>query len=165
MPPPTPIDIGLERLSVVIAWIGAVALIALVLVTMTGVIWRYFLNDPIGGISDIGVVILVVVVASSVAYGAVKDAHVNADLISHLVMPRLRSVADSVMRVLVFTTTALAVYALVRHACGFEKACITGDLNIPHWPLYYALAAAMGCYCIHALVQLARKIRPAQDTD
>ena len=136
-----------------------------VVFTLFAVFWRYVLNNPIFGIEDISVLVLVVIAASSVIYGARKDAHVSINIISHFFDRRITRVTDIVMRLLALVTLGMASLALYRKACGFDKACITENLSIEHENFFYILLAAMALYGVHILIQLIVGILHFSETD
>ncbi len=134
--------------------IGAVATLALMLITVAAVTWRYGLNDPIFGIEDLSVVTLTLVAGASVAYGARHGAHVSIDVMTNLLGDRVSRYTDIVMRLLVVGIAGLAAYALFDKACGIEKACITNNFSIEHTAFYYFLGVSMAVYALHVLLQL-----------
>ena len=158
------VDRQLARLSSVIAIIGAVSIVVLMMVTLVAVFFRYVLQDPIFGISDISVLTLAVVAASSVAFGARHDAHVSVDVIRFFAGPKITRVTDVIMRLLSICVLLLAAWALVIKACGFEKACITDNLSIEHRPFFYVLAIAMVFFALQILWQLLSGDK-AQDSE
>ena len=136
-----------------LAILGGLGIFALVGITVTAVIWRYGLNDPIFGVSDLSVVTLTLVAGSAVAYGARQNAHVSVNVISYVAGRRITRWTDAIMRALTTAIAGLATYALFAKACGIEKACITNNFSIEHWPFYYFLGVALAVYTLHVLVQ------------
>ena len=77
------LDRQLGRVAGLLAVTGAVAILALMLITIVAVTWRYGLNDPIFGIEDLSVITLTLVAGAAVAFGARHNAHVSVDVISY----------------------------------------------------------------------------------
>lgn len=123
-------------------------------VTLTAVIWRYGLRDPIFGIGDLSVLLLSIVAAGAVAYGTGKGAHVSVDVIARMCGRSVTRWTDALMRCLAVATCALASFALITRACGIEKACITENLSVEHEPFYYVLSAAMATMALTYALQL-----------
>jgi TRAP-type C4-dicarboxylate transport system permease small subunit len=144
----------LDATTWLFALIGGIAVFLLAMVTIVAVAWRYLLNDPIFGVEDISVALLIVVAAASVAVGARTGSHVSVDIASKLIGSRTRAVLEVVTRILTVGIIGLASYALVEKACGPERACITGNLNIVHRPFYYLLAAAMAVYAASEVLKI-----------
>lgn len=159
------LDKQLARLSSGIAIIGAIGIVALMFITVVAVFWRYIVNDPIFGISDLSVLTLSVVAATSVCYGARHNAHVSVNVMSYFFGRKVTRVTDIVMRVLTLAILFVATYALIDKACGFEEACITNNLSIEHRPFFYVLAGCMLLYALHILWQLLVGLKHFHDTD
>ena len=159
------LDKQLSRLASVIAFIGAVAIIALMIITLVAVFWRYIVNDPIYGISDLSVLTLSVVAATSVFFGARHNSHVSVNVMSYFFGRKVTRVTDIVMRVLTLATLLTATYALIDKACGFEKACITDNLSIEHRPFFYVLGFCMLLYAANVFWQLIVGLKHFNGTD
>ena len=147
------------------AIIGAIGVAALMTITMVAVFWRYIINDPIYGISDLSVLTLAVVAAASVCFGARHNSHVSVNVISYCFGRKITRVTDVIMRVLTLATLLVASYALVDKACGFEKACVTDNLSIEHRPFFYFLAVAMFIYAANIFWQLLVGLKHFNGTD
>ncbi|MGI9449100.1 MAG: TRAP transporter small permease [Geminicoccaceae bacterium] len=133
----------LNLLTGLLAFVGSIGVAALLAVTVLAVVWRYVLKDPIFGIGDLSVLILSVVTAGAIAYGAGTGAHVGVNVIGRVASRAITRWTDALMRMLAASTCALASFALIDHACGIEKACITENLSVEHEPFYYVLSLAM----------------------
>jgi len=70
---------GLHSVIMVFTWIGAAALIILVLTTFANVVGRYLLRMPLTGAVEISQLFLVVTVFFGVAYTEVRKQHVTFD--------------------------------------------------------------------------------------
>ena len=147
-------DKQLGRVTGLFAVLGALGILALMFIILVGVFWRYVLNNPIYGIEDISVLVLSIVAASAVLYGARNEAHVAVNVIKYFAGRKMTRVTDVIMRSLAVFTLFMASYALFKKACGFAKACITENLSIEHFPFYYLLSVIMALYGLHVLIQL-----------
>lgn len=148
------LDKQLARLSDGVALVGAIGIVVLMMITAVAVFWRYIINDPIFGISDLSVLTLSVVAGMSVCFGARHNSHVSVNVISYFFGRKVTRLTDIVMRVLTLATLLVAVYALIDKACGFEKACITDNLSIEHRPFFYILAFCLFVYAANIFWQL-----------
>ena len=155
----------LSQLAKVTALIGATGIIALMLVTIVAVFWRYVVNDPIFGISDISVLILSVVAAASVYYGSRHNAHVSVNVIKYFAGRKVTRITDIIMRTLALGILGMASYALFVKACGFDEACVTDNLSIEHRPFFYILAVSMLLIALHILWQLLVGIKHFNSED
>lgn len=155
----------LDSLSKLVAFVGAIGIVALMCITIVAVFWRYVMNDPIFGISDLSVLTLSVVAAASVCYGARHNSHVSVNVMSYFFGRKVTRITDIVMRLLTLGTLLLAGYALIDKACGFEKACMTDNLSIEHQPFFYVLSVSMLLYAAHVFWQLLVGIKHYNGTD
>jgi len=144
----------LSQLSSGIAIVGAIGIVALMLITGVAVFWRYVVNDPIFGISDLSVLTLSIVAGTSVCFGARNNSHVSVNVISYFFGRKVTRVTDVIMRTLTLAMLLVASYALIDKACGFDKACITDNLSIEHRPFFYVLSACMLIYAANIAWQL-----------
>ena len=156
-------DKQLGRVTGLFALVGGLGVLTLMLIILVAVIWRYGINNPIFGIGDLSALVLSVVAASSVIFGARNNAHISIDIISRFFGPKVVRVTDAIMRLLTIFILALASYALVTKACGFEKGCITENLSIVHRPFYYLLAVVMGLFALQIVLELLRGLRSPVD--
>jgi TRAP-type C4-dicarboxylate transport system permease small subunit len=162
----------LGRIAGLLAVFGGISIVALMVITMVGVFWRYVLNNPIFGIEDVSTMALTVVVAASVAYGAHHQSHVSVNIITMVAGRRVTRFTDVLARGLGFAMLSVATYALFKKGgCGLPCGAITNNLSIVHTPYYYVLALAIGSYAllllIHLLIGLAHwsGVDPNEATD
>jgi TRAP-type C4-dicarboxylate transport system permease small subunit len=147
----------LARVADGLALLGGAAVILLVAITFVSVIWRYLLNAPIYGIDDVGKMTLTVVVATSIAYGALRGAHVNVDLLDRFAGRPVTRWTDAVVRGLGACVVGFAAYGLfAKGACGFACGNQTADLAIPHLPFYMLLGLGFALYALILLAELGR---------
>jgi len=129
----------------------------LVLAGVTGVsvFYRYVLRAPIFGIEDISTMTLTVIVAASIAWGALQQGHVSVNIISLAFGRRVTRYTDLAARLVSLAMLTFASYALfVKGACGMPCGAMTSNLGIIHTPFYYGLGLAMGFFAALVLVHL-----------
>jgi len=127
----------------------------LVGLTVVAVFWRYLLNDPIFGITDISRMSLAVIVAGSLAYGARHGGFVHVDILMAVAGRKWTRFTDLFVRVAGIVIVGVATWALREEAsCGFECGEFTDNLEILHPPFYWLLAIAMGVYCLMLICEL-----------
>jgi TRAP-type C4-dicarboxylate transport system permease small subunit len=137
--------------------IGSIFLIGIALTTLFGATARYLFDQPIFGMSDIVVVMMVLVVAGSVSLAALRNEHIEMTIpIFRWVKMRAALVLRSVSTAIV---SAICAYALMDQACGFERACITGDVSISHYSLYWVLASAFALLSACSVASASKQLR------
>lgn len=159
------LDRQIGRLATALAIIGSAGIVALIGIIAVSVVWRYGLNNPIFGVNDLSTITLILVAGSAVAYGARNGSHVSVDVIGAFMGPGLTRLVDAIMRCFTLGIIGLACYALFAKACGFEKACITNDLNIEHRYFYYFLGLCLGVYALQVIVDLLKGLFQTPGTD
>ena len=150
----------LERL---VTLIGTVFLIGIALATLIGAVARYLFDQPIFGMSDMVIVMMVVVVAGSVSLTALRDDHIELTISA---FQWVNSPAAHVIRgATTSLVSAVCAYALVEQACGFERACITGDVSISHFPLYWVLSLAFVTFSVSSLITALKHLGNEREAD
>ncbi len=145
----------LDRAANALAVLGAAAVVLLVVLTVTAVIFRYGLNDPIFGVDDLSQIVLSLVVAGSIAYGGRAGAHVQVDVLNMIGGRKVTRYTDVLVRLIGVFVVGLTAYALVRKgACGMRCGDFTANLAIPHLPFYMVLAASMAVYAAVLALEL-----------
>lgn len=144
-------------------WAGSLGIIALVGITVVGVFWRYALNDPIFGITDVAVLTAAASVAFAVVFAAVNQAHITIDLINGHLHPRWVTKIDRVIKLASAITLAVAAWALWKKGrCGAACGDLTDNLGILHQPFYWLLSASM-VLCAALFIWHALRATPATE--
>jgi TRAP-type C4-dicarboxylate transport system permease small subunit len=133
---------GWHFVVMVFTWIGATALIILVLTTFANVIGRYLLRMPLTGAVEISELFLVVTVFFGVPYTEMKKQHVTFDEVVVHFPRRLRAITIGTMYFLV------GIYALVTSwqetllaiAYMVPRTRVTDVLKIPIGPAIFVIA-------------------------
>ncbi len=124
-------------------------MVFLVGLTVVSVFWRYLLNDPIFGITDLSRMSLAVIVAGALAYGGRLGGFVHVDILAVVGGRKVTRYTDIAVRLSGIAILALATYSLREEArCGFECGEFTDNLEIVHTPFYWLMAAAMAIYTL-----------------
>jgi len=149
------VDQLLSRIADLFAVLGGLGLFLLMGITVVSVFWRYALRDPIFGIEDLSTMSLAVIVAAGVAYGAVHGAHICVHIIASVFGRKVTRFTDAFARAAGFSICAFAAWGLVKKGlCGLPCGLLTQNLNIPHEPFFYVLAASMAVYAALLLNRL-----------
>ena len=117
-----------DRITRAVAlYCGGVLLFVLMSVIVVDVTGRYVFNSPLYGSLDLSITLLVLIVASSIAYGGRTGAHVTADIFSTLLGPWFEWIIGIFVKLFAAIVTAiwcwrLLVYRAYRRAAGREHA-------------------------------------------
>lgn len=142
---------ALSRVETVLANIGAVAMLAIMLVVVADVGMRYLFNSPLVFAYDfISMYLMVGVFFLLLAYTLHHHGHVAIDIFQHLIPARLRFLGEAVGYAAATIIFGLVAWQLSqRSARAFMEAEVTAT-TIP-WPLWLSyLPAAIGAWAFAA---------------
>jgi len=158
---------GLHSVIMVFTWIGAAALIILVLTTFANVIGRYLLRMPLTGAVEISELFLVVTVFFGVAYTEVRRQHVTFNEVVAFFPRRLRAISIGAMYFLV------GVYALVMSwqetllAISYMRPSVrvTDVLKIPIAPAMFIIAIGSLLWAVELMLNALSPLVAAEQED
>jgi len=158
---------GLHSIIMVFTWIGAAALIILVLTTFANVVGRYLLRMPLTGAVEISQLFLVVTVFFGVAYTEVRKQHVTFDEVVVHFPRRLRAVTIGIMYFLV------GVYALVMSwqetllaiSYMMPSLRVTDVLKIPIAPAMFIIAIGSLLWGMELLLNALSPLEASEHED
>ncbi len=146
---------AVDVLSTALAAIGAAGALALVAVTVVAVFFRYIIGDPIYGIGDLSTMLLSVIVAGSIIYGAKIGAHVQVDVLNMVGGRKVTRYCDVVVRLLSAAIAFLLAIALWEEMqCGEDCGYFTPNLEIVHAPFHGLLMVSMAGYGLLQILEL-----------
>ena len=158
---------GLHSVIMVFTWVGAAALIILVLTTFANVIGRYLLRMPLTGAVEISELFLVVTVFFGVAYTEVRRQHVTFNEVVAFFPRRLRAITIGAMYFLV------GVYALVMSwqetllAISYMRPSVrvTDVLKIPIAPAMFIIAIGSLLWAVELMLNALSPLVAAEQED
>ncbi|MGD9331519.1 MAG: TRAP transporter small permease [Desulfobacterales bacterium] len=141
-------------------WGGGSMLLGLMGLTVLDVTLRYVFNAPLYGARDVGKLMLLVMVALSVAYSARTGGQVVIEFFSRGLGPRLAAFCEAGARLLVIAMLGVLSWQL--WLCGgsaglFGEASLA--LGIPYGPFYILLAIGMLLYAAVLAAELLLILR------
>lgn len=162
---------GLDAIIDGLAWIGAGAIAAMVLVVVTNVVGRYLFRKPLLGAVEMVALLTVVVVFCVLAFTESKRAHIVVDIILSRLPGRAKAMMVSVMCFLG------GVFFIIMGWQGwdlmwsnlFPIVRSTGVLSIPFAPFMFVMA--FGCLVfglellVHAFSPPASQERERRGSD
>lgn len=136
------------------------------LVFMTGftvwnvLIMRKLMNAPITGAEDILILVLVAVVALSIALGARSGAHIEIEVLESRMSDSFAKVSMIVMKLLGIALLLVMAWRLW-HAGGSAAKFgeTTQQLLISYEPFYYLLAASAALYAVVLVLDIWQLMR------
>ncbi|WP_162906631.1 TRAP transporter small permease [Algihabitans albus] len=132
----------MRRSAEIAALCGMVAILGIMLYSVSDVALRYLFNAPLPGAVDVVAYGLGFAVAAVMPYGFVNRDHVSVDLLPGLARGRGRLAVEAFVCLvstacMAVLTQRIWVYALERRTVG-DRMWI---LQIEVWPIWYAMAS------------------------
>lgn len=143
----------LDRVTLYLAAIGGMCLLAILAIVTAGVVMRYAFSAPLLGVNEIVQLTAVALVMCSLPYCTSQSGHVAVDVLEGALGRWGRFAGDILSRVLSgFVLAILSRRALLKALDAWEWSDVTNMLRIPIWPFYAILAAGTAlCVLIFAL--------------
>lgn len=136
-------------------WGGGVMLLGLMGLTVVDVTLRYLFNAPLYGAHDVGKLMLLTMIALSVAYSARTGGQVVIAFFSRWMGPRLAGFTEAGARIAVIAMLLILSWQLWLSSDGaaaFGEASLA--LGIPFGPFYILLAVGMLLYAVVLAAEL-----------
>ena len=136
-------------------WVGGAMLLGLMGLTVVDVTLRYLFNAPLYGAHDVGKLMLLTMIALSVAYSARTGGQVVIAFFSHWMGPRLAAFSEAGARIAAIAMLLILSWRLwlsSDSAAAFGEASLA--LGIPFGPFYILLAVGMLLYAVVLAAEL-----------
>ena len=147
---------GLDQaVRLVALWGGGAMLLGLMGLTVVDVTLRYLFNAPLYGARDVAKLVLLVMVALSVAYSARTGGQVVIEFFSRRMGPRLAALSEAGARLATLVMLAVLsrqLWVSGSHAAAFGETSMA--LEIPYGPFYRFLAFGMLLYALVLVIEL-----------
>ena len=146
-----------------LSYVGAVALILIVLLTVAEIFARRFLNSPISGVLELTSLGLVIFVFLTLAYCASRGGHIVLDILVNRFPKRLRAATDIVISALTTGMLGVAAWQLWVLALRIQRSGQTmSSHEVPIYPFIYVAALGGALLAIIYLVYLLYAIAEAR---
>lgn len=126
--------------SWVCGFIAAVAMVCMILITVSDVFMRYFFNKPINGSFELTEYLMIVVVFMAIPWATMRDAHVRVDLITGKFALRKQAFFYAISCILAIIISFLIAWYTIPEAMYIFNLDQKSDmLNIPKYPFYFMI--------------------------
>ena len=139
----------LEPVTRFFFYVGLVFLAGMMLLTAADVIGRYFLKTPILGSFEITEYLMVILMATSLAYCGIVKGHVEVELVTDRLPKRAQTILGcitSFLGVVIFVFITWQSFLYIGDMASSKVA--TTVLNIPAWPFVIILTIGVGIFCL-----------------
>jgi TRAP-type C4-dicarboxylate transport system permease small subunit len=154
------LDLVDRMVRFVALWGGGLMILSLMGITVIDVILRYFFSSPIFGARDISKLIMLTVVALSVAYSARTGGQVSIELFFDMMAPSITRWTEVFVRFIAIVMLIILAWRL--WVCGlnaseFGEASLA--LEIPFKPFYFILSLGMSLYALVLVAEIPQILR------
>ncbi len=147
----------IERLSVVILWFGAVALVGTMLLVCADVFGRYLLSEPIPGTLEIvSSYMMVAIIYLPIAYVQARRQNVMVDLFTMRLNDRAKAALDVAACVIGIVYIGLLTWLVFGEAVDATHVREFKDIYVaflPVWPARWLLVISFGVMFFVFLLQ------------
>jgi TRAP-type C4-dicarboxylate transport system permease small subunit len=153
----------MERLSLAInrflTHVGSIALAGLMLLTVTDVFGRYFLNRPVPGTFELTELFMVFIVFLALGLAQHHNEHISLDLAYNYFPLRLKKCANVLIDVVNLTVMAAVTWQLYEYSARMSEGdYTTAVLQLPIRPFVVVALAGTAAYMLAILCDLIRSI-------
>jgi len=146
---------GLEKVLTpvipVIGGIGAILIVAAMLLTVADVIGRRFLSHPVPGSYEISAMMLVAVVFSTITYCQLLKGHVSIDILVSRLDQKKQDIINIFVYIIFLIIIGILTWQLYIYAVeAFHKNEVSGTILLPVYP--FVFIAAIGCTLLALVV-------------
>lgn len=152
---------GLEKFIVLLGKIGALSIIAIMILTSADVVLRYIVGSPIKGAYEISEILFLSAVFLGLAYTQVYKEHVQVEVLTSLLPLRAQVILETFMLLL-----ALFIYVILgwQGTEDFVKSVASGEyrwglIQIPLWPARLMIPLGASVLCLRLFGEIVLNLR------
>ena len=146
--------------------VGVVFLLALMMMTVTDVILRYFFSKPIIGSMEISVSLMVCAVFLGVGWCALKDGHISVDIITGKLSKRGRAILNGFDNIVTLLLALIITWRSFAEALSAKEMEITSPiLGIPRHPFVFVTSFGFFLFFSAALILFIKNIKSVKRPD
>ena len=158
---PLKTEAGLYSISKVAAVVAAIVLAAMMLLTVSDVVGRYFFNRPIKGTWELIGLLLVIAGTWGLGYCQLQKAHISINIILQRFSRRVQALLLSLTYLIGLAAFSLLCWRMFMLAMRYSttmKGYVTDTLEIPYPPFMFALSIGAGIMVLILIVDLIRSL-------
>lgn len=138
--------------------ISATAIVAMMALTCADVVLRFF-RRPIKGTYELVSFLGALAVAFAVAHTLAQKGHVAVNLLVRLLPKRVQGIIESLIALFSGGLFAVIAWQCWRYGVGSQQVGeVSLTLQLPLYPVIYAIAVGTGAVCLVCLVDLVTAI-------
>ena len=146
--------------------IGIVILLAMMMMTVSDVIMRYFFRKPIIGSMEISVTLMVCVVFLGIGWCALNDGHISVDIITGKLSKRGRVLLNGFDNIVTLVLALIITWRSFVEALSVKDMEVTSPiLGIPRYPFVFVTSFGFFLLFSAVLILFIKNIKSVKDPD
>jgi TRAP-type transport system small permease protein len=144
----------ISHITNLIGYIGSYFIVILMLMMVADVIARHMFNNPITGIYEISVVILVIVVFFTLGACQLKKSNISIDLLISRFSKTTQNIIDTIIFFMCLCFTSVLTWRFILYAIKEYQSgsLVSTTLGLPVYP--FIIIAATGCLLLSVIFLL-----------
>lgn len=154
---------SLDKFSGLLKIIGAVALTAMMLLTVIDVIGRFFKHPIFGSVELVGF-LATIVVATALPYTYKVDGHVGVEILVRLLSKKAQLIIDLLTRTLSLVLFCLVTWQMFLYAKDiYETGEVSMNLEFPIYYIIYLLAFGLLAFSVVIIESIFKNIKQLRE--
>jgi TRAP-type C4-dicarboxylate transport system permease small subunit len=154
---------ALDKFSGFLKFIGAVAITAMMLLTVVDVIGRFFKYPIFGSVELVGF-LATIIVAAALPYTYKVEGHVGVEILVRLLSKKTQLIIDLFTRTLSLFLFCLVAWQMFLYAKEIHKTGeVSMNLEFPIYYIIYLLAFGLAVFCVTILETIFENIKQLRE--
>jgi TRAP-type transport system small permease protein len=130
-------------------YIGTFFIGIMTLLTVADVCGRYFFNQPLGGVTEVSGLLLVIVVTMGFAWNAIEGKHVSVDILMMHMPKKFQFIMNTTFLFVIFFIFGIITWRTIIEATEADQ--VSSLLRIPLTPFMWLLVVGLVMFCVATL--------------
>ncbi len=154
----------LERTSGGLKFIGAIALVCMMMLTVADVIGRFFKHPIFGSVELVGF-LAVIVMAAALPYTFKMDGHVGVEIVVRLLSKKTQLWINLLTQTLSLCLFSIIAWQMFLYAGDiYRTGEVSMNLEFPIYYIVYLLAAALVIFSVTILERIVDTIKQLKES-
>ena len=135
-----------------LGYIAALVLAAMMILTVVDIVGRFFFNHPIGGVTELTSLMLVVIVGLSLGWCALERGHVKVDLVMDRLPQKAQYVIDNFLLIATFLLFVVITWRTFVETTESESSSSILRLPLTPFQWFFSIGLLLFCICILIII-------------
>lgn len=153
-----------DRLSVLLRYVGATALTAMMLLTVVDVIGRFFKHPIFGSVELVGF-LAVITAAAALPHTYKVNGHVGVEIVVRLLPQKVRLWIQVITRTLSLALFSVIAWQMFLYACDIKQTGeVSMNLEFPIHYIVFILAVGLMIFSVTIIQRLVDTIKQIKES-